>query len=109
MRRAANLDSNHKDIVLALRAIGVAVQSLASMGGGVPDLLCGYRGVNVLLEVKDGSKSPSKRTLTADETNWHATWAGQVAIVETPEQAQTAVIEAAVQCGAFGKVSTDAH
>ena len=37
MRRAANLDSNHAAVVLALRAIGATVQSLASMGGGVPE------------------------------------------------------------------------
>ncbi len=95
MRRAANLDSNHKAIVLAVRAIGASVQSLASMGQGVPDLLCGYHGQNILLEVKDGDKCPSKRVLTADESNWHANWAGRVYIVTTPEEAQMAVIKGA--------------
>lgn len=92
MRRAANVDSNHRAIVLALRAIGVSVQSLASVGSGVPDLLCGYHGRNVLLELKDGEKPASARVLTLDEKDWHAKWAGQVAIVETPEEAQLAVI-----------------
>lgn len=95
MRRAANLDSNHRDIVLALRQIGATVQSLASCGGGVPDLLVGYHGVNVTLEVKDGNKPPSARTLTQAEQDWHATWGGQVAIVYNPDQAQRLVIEAA--------------
>jgi len=72
-----------------------SVQSLASMGGGVPDLLCGFHGRNVLLEVKDSSKPPSHRQMTADELNWHATWGGQVSVVNTPEEAQIAVIEAA--------------
>ena len=93
MRRAANLDSNHTRIVLALRAIGASVQSLASLGGGVPDLLVGYHGKNVLLELKDGSKPPSARALTVDESKWHANWGGQVAIVTTPEEAQRVVIE----------------
>lgn len=92
MRRACNLDSNHVRICLALRAMGATVQSLASMGGGVPDLLVGFRGCNVLLEVKDGSKPPSARTLTKQEAGWHATWGGNVAVVETEEQAQLAVI-----------------
>lgn len=94
MRRAARVDGNHKDIVEALQKIGCSVQSLASMGSGVPDLLCGYHGVNVLLEVKDGSKVPSARQLTVDESTWHERWGGQVATVKTPEEAQLAVIAA---------------
>ena len=93
MRRAANLDSNHRAIVLALQAIGATVQSLASMGGGVPDLLVGYHGLNVLLEVKDGDKPPSARELTGAELEFHRTWGGQVALAYTPEQAQMVVIE----------------
>ena len=92
MRRASNLDSNHTAVVLALREIGATVQSLASMHGGVPDLLVGYHGRNVLLEVKDGEKPPSARALTKDEAEWHATWGGQLATVYTPEEAQRVVI-----------------
>jgi hypothetical protein len=96
MRRAANLDSNHRDVVLALRAIGCCVQSLASVGMGVPDLLVGYHGINVLLEVKDGAKKPSERVLTRAESGWHSVWAGQVSVVETPEEAQLEVIRICV-------------
>ena len=92
MRRASNLDSNHTAVVLALRAIGATVQSLASMHGGVPDLLVGYHGHNVLLEVKDGEKPPSARTLTREEFEWHETWGGQVDTVYTAEDAQLTVI-----------------
>jgi hypothetical protein len=87
MRRAAKIDANHTAIVQALRAVGATVQSLASVGKGCPDLLCGYRGNNVLLEVKDGDKPPSARRLTPDEQEWHATWAGQVCIVESIDDA----------------------
>jgi hypothetical protein len=92
VRRASNLDSNHTAVVLALRAIGATVQSLASMHGGVPDLLVGYHGHNVLLEVKDGEKPPSARTLTREEVEWHETWGGQVDTVYTAEDAQLTVI-----------------
>ena len=44
MRRAARTDSNHEEIVKALRAVGATVQSLAGVGHGVPDLLVGYQG-----------------------------------------------------------------
>ena len=99
MRRAANLDQNHREIVAALTSIGATVQSLASMGGGVPDLLCGWRGINVLIEIKPGDKPPSARQLTADEREWHARWAGQVSVAETPEQAQEIVIAHWKACG----------
>lgn len=37
----------------------------------------------MLIEVKDGSKAPSKRKLTADQAEWHKRW--PVAVVERVE------------------------
>lgn len=99
MRRAARTDGNHSDVVEALTKAGMRVQSLASVGSGVPDLLVGWRGLNFALEVKDGGKAPSGRTLTADEQKWHDRWPGHVAIVESPEDAITAVISHAREMG----------
>ena len=91
MRRAARVDDNHGAIVKALRQAGYSVLSLAPIGRGCPDLLVGVRSSNVsrnvLIEVKDGSKPPSARMLTADERAFHATWAGQVAVVDSIESA----------------------
>lgn len=81
MRRAAKVDANQSEIVAALRSIGVTVQPLHAVGGGVPDLLCGWQGENYLLEVKDGSKPPSARRLTTDQVKWHGDWRGQKAVV----------------------------
>jgi len=92
MRRAARVDANQPAIVEALRAAGYSVQSLAAVGEGVPDLLVGAHGINVLLEVKDGSKSSSERRLTADQERWHAAWRGRVSVVKTPEEALLAVL-----------------
>lgn len=83
MRRAARVDDNQKEIVDALRKCGWSVQSIASMGGGVPDLLVGRDGLNLLLEVKDGKKPKSARLLTEDERQWHESWRGNVRIVES--------------------------
>lgn len=92
MRRAAKIDANHSAIVQALRAIGASVQPLHTVGSGVPDLLVGYRGVNRLLEVKDGAKPPSARALTPDQREWIAAWrGGQVWVVHSVEQAISAV------------------
>lgn len=87
MRRKARVDDNHGKIVKELRKAGCSVQSLAASGGGVPDLLVGIRGRNLLLEVKDGDKCPSKRRLTPDQELWHEQWRGEVAVVESVQDA----------------------
>ena len=87
MRHRAKIDDNQPAIVKALKQIGCNVQSLAACGNGVPDLLLGYRGQNILLEVKDGDKTASRKKLTPDQIVWHALWRGQVAVVETPDEA----------------------
>jgi hypothetical protein len=91
MRRAAKVDANQADIVAALRKIGASVQPLHSVGQGCPDILVGWRGMNTILEIKDGRKPPSARKLTDDQVIWHEGWRGQVAVVETVEQAIIAV------------------
>ena len=87
MRRAAKTDANQGEIVDALRAVGASVQPLHAVGGGVTDLLVGFRGANYLIEVKDGRKPPSARKLTPDQERWHRDWRGQVSIAEWPEDA----------------------
>ena len=88
MRRAASTDANQSVIVDALRDHFYSVTILARVGSGVPDLLVGARGKNILLEVKNGSK------LTPEQIEWHATWRGQVAVVDSVEMALKAVEEA---------------
>ena len=83
MRRAAKVDANQEQIVEALRAAGATVQTLAAVGKGVPDLLVGFQGKTVLLEVKDGRKPPSERRLTEDQLKWHGAWrGGPLAVVD---------------------------
>lgn len=83
MRRAAKVDANQEQVVQALRAAGATVQSLAGVGVGVPDLLVGYQGKTILLEVKDGHKPPSARRLTEDQLKWHGAWrGGPLAVVD---------------------------
>lgn len=86
-RRAAKIDANQGSIVDALRAVGCSVQSLAEVGDGCPDLLVGIGKFNVLMEVKDGSRPPSDRLLTAAQKRWHAEWRGTAHLVESVEQA----------------------
>lgn len=91
MRRAAKVDENQSAIVEALRLVGCTVQPLHAVGKGCPDLLAGRNGINVLLEIKDGSKPPSARKLTRDQVLWHDAWRGQVAVVTSVKEALEAV------------------
>lgn len=87
MRYDARSDANQQDIIDALRSIGATVTSLHRVGQGVPDLICGFRGVNILLEVKTVTGK-----LTQDESFWLDEWRGQAAIVRNVDEA-IAVLE----------------
>lgn len=93
MRQRARVDGNHAEIVQALRAAGCTVLSLHQVGAGCPDVLAGIDGRNLLLEIKDGSKPPSRRALTADETAFHAAWRGQIAVVSNVAEALEAALK----------------
>lgn len=87
MRRAARVDANQDQIVSALRACGATVR-VVTQGDGLPDLLVGYRGYTILMEVKDGRKPPSARRLTEEEEKFFANWTGGVlAIVNSVDEA----------------------
>jgi soluble P-type ATPase len=75
MRIASRVDVNQPFLVRALRQLGARVQILSMVGHGVPDLLILHRGKLALVELKDGSKSASRRKLTPDEQAWHEEWA----------------------------------
>lgn len=83
---AKRTDSNQSGIVKQLKRIGVSVQHLHELGEGCPDLLLGFRGQNWLVELKDGSKPPSRRKLTPAEEKFFAEWKGQVAKCETLDE-----------------------
>jgi hypothetical protein len=87
MRHAARIDANQEQIVSALRAMGATVR-VVTQGNGLPDLLVGFRGVTILMEVKDGQKVPSARRLTPAEQKFFDEWRGGiVAIVNSVDEA----------------------
>lgn len=96
MRKIARIDDNQKRIVKQLRQAGISVQSLAPMGKGVPDLLLGWQGRNILIELKDGDKVLSARKLTDDEKNWHKNWKGRVFVAKDLDEILT-IINRAIQ------------
>jgi hypothetical protein len=87
MRRRPRTDANSMEIVKALRQLGCSVRITSALGQGFPDLACGRAGVNLFLEVKDGTRIPSQRKLKPDEQRFKDTWAGQYYVVESVEEA----------------------
>ena len=87
MKYAAKSDDNQREIVRALRDAGATVMHLHTVGGGCPDICVGYRGGNYLIEIKDGSKPPSAQKLTPAQFDWHRTWRGRAAVVNSVEAA----------------------
>jgi len=86
MRRAAKVDQNQAAIVEELRQVGASVEPLHRVGGGVPDLLVGFRDRTYLIEVK-----ADQGTLTDDQRAWLAKWRGQAAVVRTADEALKAI------------------
>jgi len=81
----SKVDANQAEIVKIFRSAGASVCCTHMLGRGFPDLVVGWGGQNILIEVKDGSKPPSQRKLTADEKAFHANWQGRIEIVESIE------------------------
>lgn len=77
LRRAARTDANKAPVVNALRAAGFSVFDLREPA----DLLVGGSGVTLVVEIKDGDKSPSKRRLTKQQREFRETWRGSPLIV----------------------------
>ena len=87
MRYANRIDANQNKIVEALRKAGAVVR-IISQGDGIPDLLVGYQGYTILMEVKDGDKVPSARKLTEAEQKFFDDWrGGMLVIVNSVEEA----------------------
>ena len=87
MRYANRIDANQNQIVDAMRKVGAVVR-IISQGDGIPDLLVGYKGYTILMEVKDGDKVPSARKLTEAEQKFFDDWrGGMLAVVNSVEEA----------------------
>lgn len=90
MRRAARVDNNQHELVQALRKIGAKVYHIRKP----LDLLVGYRGKNILVEVKRPEKKGHADEFTKEEKDFIDGWSGQVAICYTIEEAISVVVAA---------------
>jgi len=96
VRYAKRTDDNHESVVRALRLIlakNGSVHDLSGAGRGTPDIMVGYQGRNFLFEIKDGTKSPSRRKLTPAQQRFHRGWRGQVDTIETAAEAMEVILQ----------------
>ncbi len=85
MRRAARTDGNQKEIVKALRKIGVSVEIIKKP----LDLLLCHRGVTSLAEIKN---LEGFNRLTKDQVEFIARWPGKIFRFTSPDQAVSEVL-----------------
>ena len=79
MSWAKKVDANQKEIVRCFRDLGAKVFPTHGVGSGFPDLVVQYayparrfKMETMLVEIKDGSLSKSRRRLTDDQAEFHA-------------------------------------
>jgi hypothetical protein len=104
MRRAAHIDANQPAIVQALQATGATVQSLAAIGLGCPDLLVGFQGVTLLMEVKNLNRPRNGQDYGGKvkdaQAAWRKWWRGiPVATVTSPFEAVSVLARAIIESG----------
>ena len=87
IRRAAKIDENQPALVELIRAMGVSVAITSAAHDGFTDLVIGFGGVTVLVEVKDGSKEPARRKLTPQQATFHGSFKGAITVIENEQQA----------------------
>ena len=66
------VDSNQAQIIADLKKIGVSVLNLSRVGGGCPDILVGWQGKNILIEIKT-----AKGDLNDLQIEFFEQWKGQ--------------------------------
>ena len=90
MQRAARKDGNHKDIQEIFLLAGFAVLDVSQLKRAC-DIFVAKYGITCAIEIKDGSKSPSRRKLTEGELEFKNKWTrnncGIWFLVETEEDA----------------------
>jgi len=72
MTYAKRVDLNHTEIVNKFRELGASVFDLSAVGRGCPDIMVGYNGQTVLVEIKSGEK----KKFTEAQLKFMSEWKG---------------------------------
>jgi hypothetical protein len=81
-RRAARTDDNQPEVVKEFRRLGWCVLIISQLKNCC-DIMVSKGGVTIAIEIKDGSKPPSARKLSAGEQEFKDSWLGRWELVES--------------------------
>ena len=88
MKYGAKKDANHHEVVDALKKAGAYVIDMSHVGGGFPDLITGFQGKTLLMEIKNPKTSYGKKGLNKNQLKWKEQWTGgPYCIVDSPQAA----------------------
>ena len=79
------VDANQTELIHEAERLGAQVQRISDIGQGCPDLLGAKDGLWFVVEIKDGSKPPSKRRLNKKQVEWHNRFPAPVWIWESKD------------------------
>ncbi len=84
-------DANASAIIKALKACGASVVDLHAVGAGVPDVLVGYQGQSVLMEIKAREKATNAGVRERQEAFLRDWRGGRVVTVRSEIEALAAI------------------
>lgn len=88
MKYGAKKDANHHEVVDALKKAGAYVIDMSHVGGGFPDLIVGFQGKTILMEIKNLKTSYGKKGLNKNQLKWKEQWiGGAYCVANDPESA----------------------
>lgn len=79
-RRAARVDDNQPEIVKAFRDLGWYVLIISQLKNCC-DIMVSKNGRTIAVEIKDGSKPPSKQKLSSGELKFKDEWQGEYLLI----------------------------
>lgn len=74
-------DNIQTETVLKARSLGATVKIMSNVGGGFPDLLIGFKGINWIFELKS-----KKGILSPKQERFIANWNGSVYVSRDPDE-----------------------
>ena len=80
MMRNARVDRNQPEIVKVFRGLGWSVLIISQLKN-CADIVVSKNGRTIIIEIKDGEKTPSKQKLTEGELKFKNEWQGEYMLV----------------------------
>jgi hypothetical protein len=74
-------DNIQTETVLKARQLGATVKVLSNVGGGFPDLLMGFKGINWIFELKS-----KKGILTPKQVRFLEAWNGSAYVARSADE-----------------------